>query len=190
MKDMLKLGGLLLLITVIAATALAAVYKVTKPRILEQKRLVLERALILALPDADKTAIVPVKKDDKVLYYRGYANPDTSKFVGYAFVAYGQGYSSVIETMVGVDSTGKIIGLKVMSQMETPGLGSRIEEVKYGEKTPWFQDQFHNRNAAKLAVDKDGGKIQSITGATISSRALTKSIVAGYKILKKEISRN
>lgn len=190
MKDMVKLGGLLMLITVIAATALAAVYKVTKPRILEQKRLVLERALLLALPGADKTAIVPVKKGDQILYYKGYANPDTTKFVGYAFVAHGPGYSSVIETMVGVDSTGKIIGLKVMSQTETPGLGSRVEQIKHGAKTPWFQDQFRNRKAEKLAVDKDGGKIQSITGATISSRALTKSIVAGYKLLKKEISQN
>jgi len=184
MKDMLKLGGILTLITVIAAVGLAAVYSITKPRIEEQERLALERALTIALPMADKRAIIPVKKDDQVLYYKGYASPDTSQLVGYAYVAYGPGYSSVIKTMVGVDTTGKILGMKVLSQVETPGLGTKIEEVKYGEKDPWFQRQFIGKSAAKLAVDKDGGEIKSITGATISSRALTNSVVAGYKQLE------
>lgn len=184
MKDILKLGGILMLITVIAAAGLAAVYSVTKPRIEEQKRLALERALTVALPGADKRAIVPVVKDGQVLYYKGYASPDTTQLVGYAYVAYGIGYSSTIETMVGVDTTGKILGLKVLSQVETPGLGSKVEEIKYGEKDPWFQRQFIGRSAKKLAVDKDGGEIKSITGATISSRALTNSIVAGYKKLQ------
>ena len=182
-RDILKLGGTLTLITIIAATGLAAVYSITHPLILEQKRLAIERALTTALPMADREAIVPIEKDGQVLFYKGYADKERTQLVGYAFVARGPGYSSVIETMVGVDTTGKIVGMKVLAQTETPGLGTRVEEIRYGESTPWFTDQFIGRPADRLAVDKDGGEIQSITGATISSRALTKSVVAGYKQL-------
>ena len=88
--------------------------------------------------------------------------------------------------MVGVDTTGAIVGVQVLSQQETPGLGARIEEVKYGEKDPWFQRQFVGKSAASVAVDKDGGEIQSVTGATISSRALSKSVIAAFGKLKTE----
>lgn len=190
MNDMLKLGGLLMLITVIAATALAGIYNVTKPRIEAQKQLALEQALTVALPNAPREAIFPVQEDDKVLYYIGYKTPEKQDTVGYAFVAYGPAYSSVIETMVGVDSAGTILGMKVLSQVETPGLGTKVEEIKYGEQDPWFTRQFVNKSADQVAVDKDGGDIASITGATISSRALAKSIVLGYqKLLKDNVTQ-
>ena len=192
MKDIVKLGGLLMLITAIAATALAGIYGITKPRIDLQKQMALENALTIALPQADKDAIYPIQDDQtgEVLYYRGYESTDTTDLVGYAFVAKEPAYSSVIETMVGVDTTGEIIGLKILDQKETPGLGTRIEEVKYGETEPWFQQQFIDKQADKVAVDKDGGDIQSITGATISSRAVTKSIVSGYEEFLQEKREN
>jgi len=186
MKDIYKLGGLLMLFTVIAATALAGIYGITKPLIERQKQLVIENALTVALPAVKKEAIFPVKHDGEILYYEGYATPEKTDLLGYAFIAQGAGYSSVIATMVGVDTTGAIIGLQVLSQQETPGLGARIEEIKHGEKDPWFQRQFIGKAAATVAVEKDGGDIQSITGATISSRALSKSIVASFEKLKKE----
>ena len=187
MNEQLKMAGMLTLVTMIAAVALAGVNLVTKPRIEAQKRLALERALTIALPQANKDAIVPVYKDDNVLYYKGYAKPDTSDLVGYAFVAFGKGYSSTIETMVGVDTTGKICGVKVLYQVETPGLGTKIEEIRHGQSKPWFQQQFIRKDAKELVVDKDGGDIQSITGATISSRAVTKSIAQGMGYLKEEV---
>ena len=85
--------------------------------------------------------------------------------------------------MVGVDSLGAIQGMKVLKQVETPGLGTKVEEIKYGEEDPWFTRQFLSKQADQVAVDKDGGDIQSITGATISSRALTQSVVAAYEKL-------
>jgi electron transport complex protein RnfG len=187
MKDIVKLGAILMTITVISAATLAGVYSVTKPKIEEQKRLALERALTIALPTADPQHIFPVRQNDNVLYYRGFSSTDTSRAVGYAFVAHGPGYSSVIETMVGVDTLGTIIGMKVLAQVETPGLGTKVEEVKYGETDPWFTRQFLTRRADNLAVDKDGGDIDSITGATISSRALTNSVVNGYRQFRKKI---
>lgn len=186
MKEITKLSGILLLVTTIAGGALSMVNFVTKPKIELQKRLALERALTTALPNANRKAIVLVREQD-LIYYKGYASPDTTNLVGYAFVAYGKGYSSTIETMVGIDTTGTISGLTILNQVETPGLGSKIEEIRYGENTPWFQDQFSGRKWISLTVDKDGGDIKSITGATISSRAVTNSIKAGLQKLEEHL---
>jgi len=186
MKDILKLGGILLLVTAIAGGALSIVNAITKPKIELQKKLALERALTTALPTADKNTII-LTKEDNLTYYKGYANPDTTNLVGYAFVAYGKGYSSTIETMVGVDTTGGICGMAILYQVETPGLGTKIDEIRYGEDKPWFQVQFFGKGWNGLAVDKDGGDINSITGATISSRAVTNSINEGMQKLEKRL---
>jgi len=187
MKDIVKLGLTLFLVTAVAGAALSLVNNITKPRIEEQKRLVTERALIAALPDADKSAIDPVYKADTLKYYIGYKDTSRQELAGYAFVAKGTGYSSTIETMVGVDTTGKIIGIKIMQQVETPGLGTKIEEVKYGQNFAWFQQQFIDKSANSVAVDKDNGQITSVTGATISSRAVANSISSGALKLSREI---
>ncbi len=187
MKDIIKLGLILLLVTAVAGAALSVVNNITKPRIEEQKRLVTERALISALPTADNNAIDPVYETDTLRYYIGYQDTLRKEIVGYAFVATEQGYSSKIETMVGVDTMGTIIGIKIMQQVETPGLGTKIEEIRYGETTPWFQDQFIGKKGIGLAVDKDKGEITSVTGATISSRAVTNSINSGVQKLEKQI---
>jgi len=187
MKDILKVGSILMLITTIAATALAGVYSVTKPLIEMRKREALNAAKTIALPGVDLRAIDEVKSEDNVLYYTGYSDTNKTNLVGYAFLAKGKGYSSVIESIVGVDSAGYIIGIKILSQTETPGLGTKIEEKKYGETDSWFQRQFIGKPSEKLAVDLDGGTIESITGATISSRAVTNSIVAGYEDLMQKL---
>lgn len=187
MKDIVKLGLILLLVTAVAGAALSVVNNITKPRIEEQKRLITERALISALPTADKNAIEPVYETDTLRYYIGYKDTLRKEIVGYAFVAKKQGYSSKIETMVGVDTMGTIIGIKIVQQVETPGLGTKIEEIRYGETTPWFQDQFIGKKGIGLAVDKDKGEITSVTGATISSRAVTNSINSGVQKLEKQI---
>ena len=186
MKDIVKLGGILLLFTVIAAAALAMVDSITKPKIEEQKQLIIENALTIALPTAHKDAIVKIDSSEFV-YYQGYKTPEKTELVGYAIVAKGQGYSSQIETMVGIDTTGVIIGLTVMQQQETPGLGTKIAEVRYGEEKPWFQIQFLGKTMDNLAVQQDGGELKAVTGATISSRAVTNSIRDALKMLNEKI---
>ena len=188
MKDIIKLGLILLLVTAVAGAALSLVNNVTKPRIEEQKRLVTERALIAALPDADKNYIKPVIKRDTLRYYIGFKDSTKQKIVGYAFIARKYGYSSEIQTMVGVDTLEKIIGIKIIQQVETPGLGTKIELVPYGESLSWAQKQIIGRMSDGLVVDKDGGQIISVTGATISSRAVVNSIKDGLEILKKQLA--
>jgi Na+-translocating ferredoxin:NAD+ oxidoreductase subunit G len=180
MKDILKVGIILFITSAVAATCLAAVYSVTKPRIIKTKQMEFTASLSLALPGADPDAIIPVEKDGKILFYKGFFSHDTSKLVGYAYTGRSSGYSGVIETLVGVDSAGQVIGIRILSQVETPGLGSRIQEKKYGDTLTWVQKQFIGKMAAACKVDRDGGEIVSITGATISSRAVAKSVSEGY----------
>jgi electron transport complex protein RnfG len=187
MKNIIRLGSILMLTTAVAAVGLAAVYSVTKPRIEEQKRLAVENALTLALPMVEKDAIVAAGDQSDIQYYKAYDSAEKDTLVGYAYIARGAGYSSTIETMVGIDSSGRIVGLKVLDQKETPGLGTKIEEVKYGESDPWFTRQFITKPAATVQLEKDGGSIDSITGATISSRAMTNSIAEGYRELQQVV---
>lgn len=87
------------------------------------------------------------------------------------------GFSGNIKVMVGFDNDGKIINYMVLNHSETPGLGSKMEK--------WFKDENGNRsiigkNAKGLKVKKDGGNIDAITAATISSRAFLDAIENGY----------
>lgn len=190
MKDIIRFGLILMVVASVAAAGLSAVYTVTQPRILEQERAKLNAALAVALPGCDPEHFKPAMSDGAVLFYKGYGTEDTTKLFGYAYVAKGIGYADTIKTMVGVDSSGTIIGMKVISQKETPGLGTKVQQIKYGETDPWFTRQFQRLSASDLAVDKDGGEIVSITAATISSRALAKSVVEGYDKLLNDIQAN
>ncbi len=187
MKDIVKLGLILLLVTALAGAALSVVNNITKPRIEEQKKMATSLALTTALPAAANGVIEPDTTTETIQYYLGYRDSLKQEFVGYAFLAKENGYSSEIETMIGVDTTGTIVGIKVLHQLETPGLGTKIEEIRYGEASSYFQTQFISKVAEQLAVDKDGGQIVSITGATISSRAVTNSIKKGIQKLEQEI---
>ena len=188
MNNIARLSIVLTIITLIAAFILAEIYKITKPRIELQKKAKTQEALGIVLPNA-KVIIsvdrkVPVKDSDgnvlyereEVLYYKGYTNTDTTQLIGYAFKALGSGYSSVVETMVGIDTTGHIKMIKIISQKETPGLGALCVNSEPFNGKKWSTLQFIGKGINNLKVDKDGGPIVSITGATITSRAITNSI--------------
>jgi len=88
---------------------------------------------------------------------------------GYAFIASGSGYSGDIDILVGMDNDFVIKDISVLSQIETPGLGSRTTESS-------FTDQFKGLSASDIALKADGGKIDAVTGATISSRAVVNAV--------------
>lgn len=176
MSYTIRLALTLGIICIIAAFALGGVYELTKERIELERERVMKEALKNVLPRAKH--ILQTTTPEGEVYFRGFATEDTSVApVGYAVVAYGkEGYSSTIQTLVGVEKSGEITGIEILFQQETPGLGAKAEEVLYGESDSWFQRQFKGKSGIEIAVDKDGGEIKSITGATITSRAITKSI--------------
>lgn len=104
--------------------------------------------------------------------------------IGYAIFSFGHGYQSLIETLIGFDLNFKITGIIVLSQAETPGLGDGV----MGEE---FQKQFRGRDISTLKVTTAGNKnyVQALTGATISSRAVTEDAVKNAVIfLQKTIA--
>ena len=199
MSNIVRLGIILSLITFIAALVLAEIYSITKPRIELQKQAKTNAALNIVLPYAKiiqpVNRKVPVKdgqgnvlyEKDEVVYYKGFKNADSSQLIGYAFKAYGAGYSSIIETMVGINASGVVKKIKIISQKETPGLGALAEVSKPFKGKKWSTEQFIDKTLDDLKVDKDGGAIVCITGATITSRAITNSIKDQLESLLKEV---
>jgi electron transport complex protein RnfG len=121
----------------------------------------------LATGEGDSLDVYPAKKDDVIV---GYAvNTYTSK-----------GFSGIITLMAGFKPDGSIINIAVLEHKETPGLGTKMTEPK-------FKDQFMDKNPAdfKLKVKKDGGPVDAITAATISSRAFCDAIQRAYNTLQK-----
>lgn len=165
MKDVRKFTLTLFLICAIAAGLLAFVNMLTKPKILAQAKT--EEGLALKDVMSGVVSFQEIKKDGECDYFK--ALDKDKKIIGYCFLAKKHGYSSDIVTMVGINSGGEITGIKILDQNETPGLGARIVEVRQGEKTPWFGAQFKSQNVSDLKVD-------TITGATISSKAVIDSI--------------
>jgi len=169
MKTILKFAFILFLVNLAAASILAGTYSLTRPKIEEQVRLAQEQALRQVMPEAVADRLVPVEKDGMVKYWKAFKG-DSQQVKGYIFIAKKYGYSSVIETMVGIKKDGAIMGVRVLSQNETPGLGAKVME-------PDFTEQFINRGVNGLELSKN--EIHAVTGATISSRAFLDSIKSG-----------
>lgn len=117
--------------------------------------------------EGDSLDVYPAKKDDEI--------------VGYAVNTYtNKGFSGYINLMAGFKPDGTIINVSVLQQKETPGLGTKMKE-------PEFKDQFSDKNPAEfqLKVKKDGGQVDAITAATISSRAFCDAVQRAYNTLQK-----
>ncbi|MCD6418228.1 RnfABCDGE type electron transport complex subunit G [bacterium] len=168
MKDILKLGLTLMIYAAVAGLLLGFIYTKTKPKIDEQAKMEKEQAIKEVMP-AGAAVIVEDTLSDGMIISVGYSDETKTKPVGYAAMAYGVGFSSTIKTMVGLTTDFKVNAIKVISQSETPGLGTHTQDE-------WFKLQFANKTVDELLVDKDGGTIKAITGATISTRAVTNSI--------------
>lgn len=168
MKNSIRYGFILGVICAAAAALLSGVNFLTNPRIVAQASSEQENSLKEIMPEGAN--FEPISSNGKVIYYKTLDKQGV--FIGVVFIASAQGYSSDIQTMVGMQKNGMISAVKVISQNETPGLGSRVAENE-------FKDQFKNQGL------NDIDKVQAITGATISSKAMIDSVkLRGQEILK------
>jgi len=163
MKYYIKLGFILFIITAIASGVLAYLNTLTQPIIEENQRVAQEKARKEVLP----SAVTFEEVAGELSYHIG--KDAEENVVGYTFVASLYGYSGDVKTMVGISNDLVIEKIKVISQSETPGLGANCEK-------PEFQAQFSGKQQAEMKVDKDGGTIVSLTGATITTRTIAASI--------------
>ncbi len=89
--------------------------------------------------------------------------------IGFAFLAIGKGYGGDIDILVGLEDETTLKGIAVIAHAETPGLGDKI-------LAPDFTDRFVGVNIADVAVPDEGGKIDAITGSTISTKAVIDAV--------------
>lgn len=95
------------------------------------------------------------------------------KLIGIAYEAKSTGYHGDIELMVGMDPEGKLTGISIIKHTETPGLGARIIEPK-------FTDQFKGLSG-ELKLTSQGGKVDAVSGATISSKGAINAVNEAIK---------
>lgn len=178
MKYIIQLGLILLIFCAVASGVLAFVNSKTQPVIAARKALEEEQTRKELMPDAKVFEEKVSAEDSTFIYY--IAKDDKDMLLGYCFIAAKRGYSSVIRTMVAMDDKFTIINMKVIDQNETPGLGTLCQDKA-------FSDRFQGKGFDDLKADKDGGTIQSITGATITTRAVIYSLQDAILMLKEDL---
>lgn len=176
MKDIFKTGIVLLLVSLIAALALGMTNEVTKDKIAEQRFMANELAKREVLPTAASFEDVLGEPLDNLRYNfepitEAYLGKDESgNIIGYVFKSTPTGFGGLIEVVTGIDVDGNVTGLRVGSHNETPGLGAKAKDVA-------FYSQYAGKSAStEIGTSKTaatGNDIQAITGATISSVAIS-----------------
>ncbi len=206
-KDMVKITVNLVVIYVIGGLIMAFVYAKTSPIMFIKAKEEKEAALKLMMPEADTIAkigdwhpheknaeyyaaqkcgelkinSVKDEKTGKMKEERECINPQD---IGYIAEGFGKGYSSYIHVLTSVDKNFIVQKISVLGHGETPGLGDEIEK-------DYFLNRFVGKSVDNLVVIKGetADKIQAITGATISTRAVTEDGVKnGVEMLKEKLS--
>jgi Na+-translocating ferredoxin:NAD+ oxidoreductase subunit G len=177
----------LLGITFIASTTLGVVNELTKDAIAKTNADKQAKAIAMVLPKFDHLGesykVKPADGNDSLEVFP--ALNSEGGIVANAVKTYtNNGFSGYIEIMAGFDASGTITGFKVLKHAETPGLGSKMDA--------WFSDASKetqnvigkNLESTKMSVKKDGGDVDAITAATISSRAFLDAINRAYAALE------
>lgn len=173
-------------ICIIAGAALAAVNMFTMGPIAESKAAALQKAIQQVTPEFnnnptdDQCKGITAEGDSLVIFP---ARMD-GKLVGVAVESFTKkGFGGEIKVIVGFDREGKLLNYSVLQHAETPGLGSKMEQ--------WFRTEKNkqsivgrNLSEGNLTVTKDGGNVDAITAATISSRAFLDAVNRAYSAYK------
>lgn len=166
MKEHIKTSLILGIVCIISAASLGYFYKLTTP-IIEQRMLSDQISLQKEiLPQA--VEFREAKIEDRTVYL----GINNGKIVGGVAKVDVKGYGGTIELMVGVDSAGKVTGVRVLSHSETPGLGEKATKEQYLSK-------FIGRS------NSDINGVSLITGATISSKAIREGVKEGARVILK-----
>lgn len=183
-KDMIKLGLNLLIISAVAALLLALTNSVTAGTIAQRSEQANAEARKLVLDSAETfEEVKDVKTDNSkgIEVAEIYEAKDASgNTVGYTLKVVPSGYGGDIELMVGIDSANsQVSGINVVSNSETAGLGAKSTD-------PEFSDQYKGKPLEELSVLKNGTpgdtEIKAISGATITSTAVTNGVDAAIEV--------
>jgi len=182
----MKKNGAILAIFALACTSVVAItHAVTKDRIAEQEQTQLLKIINQLLPeDSHDNNIFQSCKLMTNEALLGSSEPQriftatkNNEPVGYAIEGIApKGYSGNIKLVIGVDTVGKVTGVRILGHNETPGLGDKVEYRKSNWLDDFVDQTLTKENAHTWAVTKDGGDFDSFTGATITPRAVVGSV--------------
>lgn len=173
----------------ISGVCLGFVYGLTKDRIDAAAQAKKENALRAVLPpfDNDKTETLDMASPDdanrQIEVFKAYQG---ETLVGVAVNCYTmKGFGGEIDLMAGILPDGTLNKVSVLNMSETPGLGTKMTD-------PGFYAQFEGKHPASfdMKVKKDGGDVDAITSATISSRAYCDALERAYKIFNQVVANN
>lgn len=181
-KNFLRLTFILFIICAISTALVVAAYDYTNSIIADRNAAKIAEGYKQVLPQAGKLEKLPVPANSPIKEI--YRSTKDSKTNGFVYTVAPKGYAGEITIMVGVENPSlKITGVKVLSQQETPGLGSKCTE-------PAFLDQFLSKDLHTLLTvsknAKQSSEIQAITSSTITSKA----VVSGINLVCTHISEH
>lgn len=180
MKEMLRMVLVLSLICGLSGLTLATVREATKERVEEQVLTYVQGpAIEQVFTDYDNN---PVKDRKTFELATGpitvFPAMKNGKLTGVAFEMFSGGYGGPVGVMVGLTTDGtKVAGIGITTTKETPGLGARASEAEY-------RNQFRNLSTDNVDLTKNGGTIQAISGATITSTATVTAVNNAVKLFQ------
>lgn len=181
----LRSSTLLGIIALLGTALLAGVNSLTHERIIEQEKLRVLQQLnaIVAVSSYNNDLLEDkIEIEDQAFFRHAAAVPvyrarmDGQPVAVMMIVTAPDGYNGDIRLLLGINSDGVVLGVRIISHRETPGLGDPIEI----EKSDWIlgftNKSLQDPDAAGWAVKRDGGQFDQFTGATISPRAVVRAV--------------
>ena len=167
-------------ITLLSSAAVGGVYMLTEEPIAQAKVAAVNDALNQVLPEYEATTSQDIEVN--ALPVKVHTATVADKAVGYAVESTSKnGFGGAVRLMVGFDAEGTILNINVLEQKETPGLGTKMTD-----EGNVLLASLKGKDAAqvKMTVKKDGGDIDALTAATISSRAYAEAVAIAYEAYK------
>ena len=174
--ESLLIGAKLLLICAIVAGTVSLVFQLTKDQYAENLQKTKDEAVAAIFATEGLTSKEISNDADAVVYEVYDANGD---FFGYCVEAAGKGFGGDIGLMVGYNADREILGVRVVSHSETPGLGAKITN-----------DSFLTQYAGQVGEVTLGEDVDAIVGATVSSKAVTAGINLATASLESALAEN
>ncbi|MCY6370935.1 RnfABCDGE type electron transport complex subunit G [Clostridium ganghwense] len=184
-KEIISLGITLLIITAIAGFILGGAHKITAEPIAIQQKKENDAAMKEVLPKAESFEKQDVKIEEGNLVLEVNAGKTGSDVAGYAIKVAPKGYGGLIEMMVGISNEGKVEGIKILAHTETPGLGAKAPEAEFADQ--YKQKSIEKKLVVVKADPANDNEIKAITGATITSAAVTTGVNAAVDFYNDEL---
>jgi electron transport complex protein RnfG len=189
MKDTITMIAAIVIFATVACVGLAFVYNGTEEQIAKNATAKFNEALKEIFPDADEN---PPEIDGQleaaagVTFGKAYKVTKNGELIGIAINATGAGFNDKITALIGVNVLGKVSGVQILLQTETPGLGANsVKKTYFVDKpanTKTFYGQFTGMGVdSDIRVSKDGGEVVAITASTITSRAVSLIVAESTK---------